>query len=76
MKVSVSDARLTLILYQRHTHTPKEETAVHLIAAQAELARSIPVIELPLLRLGSFKPPPRALTALKLHLRMYEDGSF
>ena len=27
-----SDARLTSNLYQRHTHTPKEETAVPLIA--------------------------------------------
>ena len=63
-----SDARLTLILYQQHTHTPKEETVVRLIAAQTELARSTQVIELPSLRLGSFKPSPRALTALKLHL--------
>ena len=58
-----SDARMTPNSYQRHTHTPKEEAAVFLIAGSEKNKLLIAFA-----KAGIIQAATRALTALKLHL--------
>ena len=54
--------------YKRHTHTLIEVVAVHLFAGSDRTGQEKVGYGFPTLRQGSFKTPPRTLTALKLRL--------
>ena len=62
-----SDARLTTSVYQGHTHTPKEETAVPLTAGSDRTAQEKNKLFITFAKAGFIQAAPHALTALKLH---------
>ena len=63
-----SDASLTPNLYQGHTHTPKEETAVPLIDGSDQSGQEKNKLSIAFSKAGIIQATPRALTALKLQL--------
>ena len=62
-----SDTRLTPNLYQRHTHTLKEEAAVPWIASSDRTGQEKNKLLIAFAKAGIIQVAPRALTALKLH---------